>query len=283
MQNIVEHSLTENLPLKNEISFSNIHALVAEDNIINQKLIQVTLEKFGLKVTLTSNGKEALRMRKENEYDIIFMDIQMPVMNGIESTEAILHYEKIEHVKHIPIIALTANALAGDREKYIEAGMDNYLTKPLQIDRLSELIGEYFPHNINVDKKSISKQNDHSKVSLVSNEIDKVAKSKKAFDILLYMDEPLIVKIYKTVLLNLGYSIDIAKNANDFLDKLDEIKYNYILYEEDLFEQKNLIRDLVIDAKAKPIVIIDKGNKENYSYDTLTYCANLDEIKAKLN
>jgi len=103
--------------------------LVAEDNPINQRLIKTTLQQFGADVTLASNGKEAFELRKQNEYDMIFMDIQMPVMNGMEATREILQHEQLNHLKHIPIIALTANALTGDREKYIEAGIDQLHSK----------------------------------------------------------------------------------------------------------------------------------------------------------
>jgi len=124
--------------------FSHIHALVAEDNLINQKLIKVTLENFGMTVTLASNGQEVYEARTAGQYDIIFMDIQMPIMNGIEATEAILGYEADNGIEHIPIIALTANALKGDKEKYLQAGMDGYASKPLNLLELRAIVAELF-------------------------------------------------------------------------------------------------------------------------------------------
>ena len=276
-KNKVKDSPEDNLSLENEIHFNNIHALVAEDNPINQKLIQVVLGKLGVKVTITSNGEEAFKMRQQNEYDIIFMDIQMPVMNGIEATQEIVRYEKLENIKHIPIIALTANALSGDREKYLEAGLDNYLTKPLQIERLSELIGEYLPYNMNGNSEKI-----HRGKKEVKNKLVEVSLSKE-YDILLYVNDPLITKVYKTVLTNLGYSVDIAESPDIFLDKLDEMYHIYVIFQGDIFTQKNLIRDLVIDAHAKPIMIIEKEDKKESNCNTLTYDASLDEIKTVLN
>ncbi len=143
--------------------FNHIHALVAEDNLINQKLILVTLENFGLEVTLASNGKEALEHRIKSDYDIIFMDIQMPIMNGMEATKAILEHEEEENLEHIPIIALTANALKGDKEKYIKAGMDNYASKPLNLVELKAIIGDYFPESekskeVKEDEETLSEQ-----------------------------------------------------------------------------------------------------------------------------
>ena len=123
--------------------FDDIHVLVAEDNPINQKLIKIVLENFGLKVSMASNGEEAYELRKKENYDMIFMDIQMPVMSGVESTKMILKYEEEKSLEHTPIIALTANALPGDREKYMNEGMDDYTTKPLQVDKIKVLIEEY--------------------------------------------------------------------------------------------------------------------------------------------
>ncbi len=123
--------------------FKDMHALVAEDNFINQKLMKSVLNRFGMKVTLVSNGKEALEYRVNDEYDIIFMDIQMPIMGGIESTQNILSFEKESNTKHIPIVALTANALEGDREKYMAIGMDAYLAKPMNLDELKKVLNSF--------------------------------------------------------------------------------------------------------------------------------------------
>lgn len=124
------------------VKFSHMHALVAEDNLINQKLMMVILENFGIKVTLAHNGQEAFEYRQKNDYDIIFMDIQMPIMDGMEATEAILKYEAKKGLAHIPIIALTANAINGDREKYMQAGMDAYASKPINLLELRTIITE---------------------------------------------------------------------------------------------------------------------------------------------
>jgi CheY-like chemotaxis protein len=131
-----------------KITFENIHVLVAEDNAINQKLILNVLNKLGIEVSIVNNGQEALEHRMEHEYDMIFMDIQMPVMGGMEATGKIISYERSNHKEHIPIVALTANALSGDREKYISAGMDNYLSKPINLEALNHLFQEYFQDRI---------------------------------------------------------------------------------------------------------------------------------------
>jgi len=131
-----------------KITFENVHILVAEDNLINQKLILHVLNRLGIEVSMVNNGQEALEHCMANEYDMIFMDIQMPVMGGMEATGKILSYERNNDKTHTPIVALTANALAGDREMYIAAGMDSYLSKPIQLERLNLLLQEYFEDRI---------------------------------------------------------------------------------------------------------------------------------------
>lgn len=113
--------------------------LLAEDNIINQKLANGLLEKLGCKIKTVNNGKEALEAAKNNVYDIIFMDVQMPEMDGFEATGLIREWEK-ETGKHTPIVAMTAHAMKGDREKCIDAGMDDYMTKPISLKILSETL-----------------------------------------------------------------------------------------------------------------------------------------------
>jgi CheY-like chemotaxis protein len=132
------------LEKKTKIAFENVHILVAEDNVINQKLIQNVLSRLGIEITVANNGKEALEERMHNVYDMIFMDIQMPVMGGLEATGNILSYERHNKEIHVPIIALTANAVSGDREKYMGAGMDDYLSKPIELEQLNSILKTYF-------------------------------------------------------------------------------------------------------------------------------------------
>lgn len=111
--------------------------LVAEDNVINQKLVRNLFELLGYKPSIVANGIEVLNAIKAKKYDLIFMDIQMPEMDGIQATTII-----VEHIKENRpvIIAMTANAMQGDREKCMEAGMDDYLTKPIRVEDLIKVI-----------------------------------------------------------------------------------------------------------------------------------------------
>jgi CheY-like chemotaxis protein len=112
-------------------SFKGSHILVAEDNATNQFIITQFLESFGCHVTMASNGKDILDKIHEKSYDLILMDCQMPVMDGFEASRAIVNLEKSGKIKNIPIVALTANAIKGDREKCLAAGMSDYLSKPI--------------------------------------------------------------------------------------------------------------------------------------------------------
>ncbi|RLA72890.1 MAG: hybrid sensor histidine kinase/response regulator [Epsilonproteobacteria bacterium] len=126
-----------------EASKFRANVLVAEDNIINQKLIKRTLEDLGLTISIASNGLEAFQKRKDGNFDLIFMDIQMPFLDGVEATAEILEYEEEFNQPHVPILALTANALKGDRERFLAAGLDEYTTKPLVRAEIVSLLNHF--------------------------------------------------------------------------------------------------------------------------------------------
>jgi CheY-like chemotaxis protein len=94
-------------------------------------------------VDIANNGLESFEKRRSGDYDLLFMDIQMPVMDGIEATHEILDYEEDEELPHIPIVALTANALKGDRERFLAEGMDEYITKPIETTELLYVLNKF--------------------------------------------------------------------------------------------------------------------------------------------
>jgi len=254
-------------------TFKNMRALVAEDNAINQKLILKILGDFGLIVTLANNGEEAVNLRKNNDYDIIFMDIQMPLLGGIDATKQILDFEKSNNLKHIPIIALTANALQGDRETYLKAGMDDYAAKPLNINQIRFLLEVYSSiATTNTRQKQSSEDTDtHSGQQKNENlpidatfspdrshqgetespeayplakkneesvyqegAIEERVSSPENKTILLYKKSPLMEKVYEKILINLGYTVDTVQDEEQFVLATTNRGYQYILIDEEI-------------------------------------------------
>jgi signal transduction histidine kinase/DNA-binding response OmpR family regulator len=118
---------------------SSLHVLLAEDNLVNQRLAVRLLEKRGHHVVVAGNGREALAALQKDHFDLVFMDVQMPEMDGYEATAAIRQKERGASFRQ-RIIALTAHAMKGDREKCLEAGMDGYLTKPIRPQELDDIL-----------------------------------------------------------------------------------------------------------------------------------------------
>lgn len=131
-----------NKPIKAEPEngSNKVKILLAEDNLTNQKVAKRFLEKLGHQVDLVCNGKEAVEVLKSTNYDLIFMDIQMPVMDGIEATKKIRNPESGILNNNVPIIAMTAYALKGDRERLLEAGMNDYIAKPINSKELARIV-----------------------------------------------------------------------------------------------------------------------------------------------
>lgn len=174
---VYTYKRTHNTTLMDRHHF-DIHILVVEDNITNQQVISSMLKIMGCRVDIAVNGRDAVAAMQNNSYDLIFMDCQMPVMDGYKTTERIRELEAAEGgARHIPIVALTAHALKGDREKCIAAGMDDYITKPFNMAQLVEMLRIFFHADPSSDSVQLGKsrsenrqsiQNDNQSVSDIS-------------------------------------------------------------------------------------------------------------------
>jgi len=117
------------------------HVLLVEDNPVNQIIAKKMLEKIGISYEVVVNGEEAVtRLKQPHEFDAVLMDCQMPVMDGYEASQAIREFEKVNSSKRMPVIAMTANAMEGDKDKCIQAGMDDYVAKPVKQDALKQVL-----------------------------------------------------------------------------------------------------------------------------------------------
>lgn len=121
----------------------NARVLVVDDYLDNQELARSLLERMACEVDVAEDGQEALGMIEEVTYDAIFMDIQMPELDGYETTRRIRKVETAD--RHVPIIALTANAMEGDKEKCLKAGMDDYIAKPFRGEDMERVLRKYLP------------------------------------------------------------------------------------------------------------------------------------------
>ncbi len=236
------------------IQFKNLRILVAEDNSINQKLIKQTLEGIGAEVSLVDNGKVALDRRMSDGFDIIFMDVQMPVMNGIEATEAILSYEAEYGIPHIPIVALTANALKGDRERFLAEGMDDYMSKPIKIEVLRDLLATYFPDK--VDGERVAKQPKSIKIKEPLK-----AEPTESFNVVLCKYSTHDARIFEVLLHKIGYTVKVAKDFEEMKSLLLAHHVKYALFDKEILEidrdKEEEFGQLLDRLQVKSIMFVD--------------------------
>ena len=124
--------------------------LLVDDNEINREVVKAMLEPLEIEIDEARDGLEAVNMTKNRQYDLILMDSHMPVMSGEEATKAI---REAETDTHIPVIALTADAISGVRERLLGCGMNDYIVKPVQMQELCEIIYKYLPENKILDEE----------------------------------------------------------------------------------------------------------------------------------
>jgi CheY-like chemotaxis protein len=117
--------------------------LLVDDDPINQFFGQALLKTLEVKVSIAASGAAAIQQVQQHTFDLVFMDVSMPDMNGYETTQ---HIRKDARFSHLPIIALTAHAIAGERERCLASGMNDYLTKPFELDQIRTMLQQWLPH-----------------------------------------------------------------------------------------------------------------------------------------
>jgi two-component system sensor histidine kinase/response regulator len=122
----------------------SLRILLAEDNLVNQKVAMGMLGKMGHRITLAKNGLEALEQWRQSDFDLILMDVQMPEMNGLQATTQIRREEAVG--AHVPIVAMTASAMSEERDRCLAAGMDAFISKPVSFKVIEQMISATFPN-----------------------------------------------------------------------------------------------------------------------------------------
>jgi len=146
---VTRHTLREaKSGSRKKIQLQNVSILLAEDNPINQMVATEYLEAFGCVVTPAGNGLEAIALIKERRFDLVFMDCQMPEMDGFEATASIRMLESKDKIERVPIVAFTANAMQGDKESCLNAGMDDYISKPVNQKALEDILNKWLADKV---------------------------------------------------------------------------------------------------------------------------------------
>ncbi len=215
------------------------HILVAEDNEINRTLINKILLSQDLDVTTVENGEEAVKMREKGNFDLIFMDIAMPVMDGVTATKQILEYEEQNNLQHIPIVALTANALKGDREKFLNDGFDEYLPKPITQKDILELLHSYhipLKEEKYSGEEAVSQKHEEAgaEIETLPQTMQSPEEKTQQRGILVYKKSKVETKIFEKVLSQLYDHVETASNTNTFLDAIVKNNYKVIMVDNEI-------------------------------------------------
>ena len=236
--------------------------LVVEDNIINQKLVENILTGLGLEVDIAKNGLEAFEKRKREEYDLIFMDIQMPVMDGIEATHRILAYEEEEkEVKHIPIVALTANALKGDRERFLSEGMDEYVSKPVEISELIYILNKFLH-----DKAGVSLETGNAPASRTEPAVDTTDREAREIsypEIVIAKNLPFSRKLLSKMMEALGHQYRIAENSEETAKLIHPGASQIIFADESMLSQDAL--DRIRESQAVVVFTMEPEKRDRFN------------------
>ena len=291
-----------------ETPIYKLKALIAEDNPINMKLLTTTLKNMGIEVDTAQNGLEAFNKYSMNpeKYDVIFMDAQMPIMDGIEATQEILEFEEEEGIPHTPIIAVTANVLKGDRERFLGAGMDDYISKPINMNDLKEVLEKISKHKYqNITKiKATAKEIENKEKPQTTKPIEEakeVEKTKatesikeekqetstipvkeekiKKHQLIVASESPFLANYLKLII---NEDIKTVSNVKELFKTLSNDVLNVIITEEDFGGSniEKLIESIKLSNPNTKFIVIGENNIENA--DIIIEDLNEEKIKTSL-
>ena len=195
-------------------SIQGAHILLVEDNEINQQVAQEILENAGFIIDIAEDGKQAVEAVEKVSYDIVLMDIQMPVMDGYESTKMI---RKNPQLKDLPILAMSASAMTQDLEYAKAAGMNDHVAKPIDVDGLMKTLLKWIKHK----KRDLPKD--------FSEGLDKASDESKGAHILLVEDNEINQQVAQEILENAGFIIDIAEDGKQAVEAVEKVSYDIVL------------------------------------------------------
>jgi CheY-like chemotaxis protein len=245
------------------------HILVAEDNEANQELIKILLMKYGLTFDLASNGLEAVALYKNNEYDLILMDEQMPIMDGNEAIREILEYEKIKSLRHTPISALTANVIKGARERGLLSGFDAFLGKPVVIKELERVFSTYLKVDFTERAESLDQ------------DINSNTKIAQGINIHKLMEELMLSNDEVIMLLTL-FVTKMNKLLPDLKDAIEKKEYKKIAHNAHSIKGSSAnFRIEILQNSASEMENMAKNEESTYDYDAnyLIIKQRVEEIK----
>ena len=245
---------------KEETPIYKIKALIAEDNPINMKLITTTLKNLGVETDTANNGLEAFNKYSmyPDKYDVIFMDVQMPIMDGIEATQEIIEFEEEEGLPHTPIIAVTANVLKGDRERFLGSGMDDYISKPINKNELHRVLEQIARHRYSKTVHIIQDEEDKNSGSDNNNDNN----NKKETKIILASESSFLTNYLKNTLKE---PFDIATTMKELSKLAKKENFNIILLEEDFggADLEQLISSIKEDNPDTAVIAITEKAVKN--------------------
>lgn len=296
---LLPHQVSESSEQKTILPQFNAQVLLVDDNEINQKVAGRFLQTLGVKVDFSDNGRNALEAINQQDYDLVFMDCHMPVMDGYRATKEIRLWENKNSLPHLPVIAMTANVLSGDREKCLESGMDDYLGKPIRREEVVEVLKRWLEPSMQLKAVEVKQLNARE----ISSDINKLVQenaSKLGLSTSFYRE--MLGDFYRQDQNTASLIIDFLKldqydSATELLHRFKgtagNLGFQAVFDQAQIIEQKiknKADKNKLLDSSAKflelstQIMAVIKGLDENEpQLQSVTLVANKQDLAVILN